>query len=147
MEKGYAARSAYHKWALGKMSRRTADNEKTARTVEQIHTQHPDKGYRRINDDLKHDYANLCWTAICGPLRFGFRAQHPHPAAPQPGKLNNAANAAGVIGASLKGAFYVFLLLALLRQRSHMLTEATIRHSAATERKMKFQPKVSNRKP
>lgn len=38
------------------MSRRTAENEEIAKKVEQIHTEHPDKGYRRINDDLKHDY-------------------------------------------------------------------------------------------
>ena len=52
----HVARSAYHRWAHGKMNCRTAENEKIARKVEQIHTQHPDKGYRRINDDLKHDY-------------------------------------------------------------------------------------------
>ena len=65
-EKGYpiketckllrVARSAYHKWASGKMGRRIAENEEIARKVEQIHMAHPDKGYRRINDDLKHDH-------------------------------------------------------------------------------------------
>ena len=65
-EKGYSiketckllhvARSAYHKWTSGRMSRRTAENEEIARKVEQIHMAHPDKGYRRINDDLKHDH-------------------------------------------------------------------------------------------
>ena len=66
MEKGYpieeackllhVARSAYHKWATGKMSRRTAENEEIAKKVEEIHAENPDKGYRRINDDLRHDY-------------------------------------------------------------------------------------------
>jgi transposase InsO family protein len=32
------------------------ENERLAEKVEQIHSKHPDKGYRRINDDLKHDY-------------------------------------------------------------------------------------------
>lgn len=32
------------------------ENEEIARKVEQIHMVHPDKGYRRINDDLKHDH-------------------------------------------------------------------------------------------
>ena len=32
------------------------ENERLAEKVEQIHSEHPDKGYRRINDDLKHDY-------------------------------------------------------------------------------------------
>lgn len=34
-----------------------AENEEIARKVEQIHMEHPDKGYRRINDDLRHDHA------------------------------------------------------------------------------------------
>lgn len=65
MEKGYpieeackllhVARSAYHKWATGKKSRRTAENEEIAKKVEEIHAENPDKGYRRINDDLRHD--------------------------------------------------------------------------------------------
>lgn len=52
----HVARSAYHKWASGKMSRRLAENEEIARKVENIHAEHPDKGYRRINDDLRHDH-------------------------------------------------------------------------------------------
>lgn len=65
-EKGYAvdvvckflqvSRSAFYKWADGKVSRREAMNEEIARKVEEIHMEHPDKGYRRINDDLKHDH-------------------------------------------------------------------------------------------
>ena len=66
LEKGYpieetckllrVARSAYHRWASGKMGHRIVENEEIARKVEQIHMVHPDKGYRRINDDLKHDH-------------------------------------------------------------------------------------------
>ena len=38
------------------MSPRTSENEALAKKVEQIHMEHPDKGYRRINDDLRHDH-------------------------------------------------------------------------------------------
>ena len=50
------SRSAYHKWASGKLSRRTAENKTLAEKVEQIHMESPDKGYRRINDELRHDH-------------------------------------------------------------------------------------------
>lgn len=33
-----------------------ARNEQIAQKVEQIHMESPDKGYRRINDDLRHDF-------------------------------------------------------------------------------------------
>ena len=50
------SRSAYHKWASGKLSPRTAENKALAEKVEQIHMESPDKGYRRINDELRHDH-------------------------------------------------------------------------------------------
>ena len=50
------SRSAYHKWASGKLSRRTAENERLADRIEKIHRESPDKGYRRLNDDLRHDH-------------------------------------------------------------------------------------------
>ena len=52
----HVARSAYHKWASGKLSRRAAENERLADKIEQIHDENPDKGYRRLNDDLRHDH-------------------------------------------------------------------------------------------
>ena len=52
----HISRSAYHKWASGKLSNRTAENEQLAEKIEQIHQESPDKGYRRIRDDLDHDY-------------------------------------------------------------------------------------------
>ena len=52
----HVARSAYHKWASGKLSRRTTENEQLADKIEKIHMESPDKGYRRLNDDLRHDY-------------------------------------------------------------------------------------------
>lgn len=52
----HVSRSAYNKWAAGKLSSRNTENERIAEKVEKIHTSSPDKGYRRINDDLRHDF-------------------------------------------------------------------------------------------
>ena len=46
----HVARSAYHKWASGKQSRRALENEQLADKIEKIHGESPDKGYRRLND-------------------------------------------------------------------------------------------------
>ena len=51
----HAARSAYHKWASGKLSQRAAENERLAEKLEQLHAESPDKGYRRLNDDLRNN--------------------------------------------------------------------------------------------
>ena len=37
------------------MSQRATENERLADTLEKIHEESPDKGYRRLNDDLRHD--------------------------------------------------------------------------------------------
>lgn len=50
----HVARSAYNKWASGKLSHRAEENEQLAGKIEKIYTASPDKGYRRINDDLRH---------------------------------------------------------------------------------------------
>ena len=50
------SRSAYHKWACGKVSRRAEENERLADKIEKIHEESPDKGYRRLNDELRHDH-------------------------------------------------------------------------------------------
>lgn len=50
------SRAAYYRWLSGKKCRRELENEKIAEIMEQIHTENPDKGYRRIKDDLVHDY-------------------------------------------------------------------------------------------
>ena len=50
------SRAAYYRWLSGKKSARTAENEALAEKIEQIHMESPDKGYRRINDDLRHDH-------------------------------------------------------------------------------------------
>ena len=52
----HVARSAYHKWASGKLSRKAAENEQLADKIERIHMENPDKSYRRLNDDPRHDY-------------------------------------------------------------------------------------------
>ena len=50
-------RSAYYKWNNRVPGKRELGNEHIATIAEQIHAEHPDKGYRRINDDLSryHD--------------------------------------------------------------------------------------------
>lgn len=50
------SRSAYYAWLSGKLSERGMENQQIAEKVEQIHMQSPDKGYRRIRDDLEHDF-------------------------------------------------------------------------------------------
>ncbi len=50
------SRSAYYKWVSGKLSHRAEENEQLADKIEKIHDESPDKGYRRLNDDLRHDY-------------------------------------------------------------------------------------------
>ena len=48
------SRAAYYRWISGKKCSRELENEKIAEIMEQIHTESPDKGYRRIKDDLAH---------------------------------------------------------------------------------------------
>src|SRR5699024_467266 len=48
--------AAYYRWHNGKKCSREQENEKIAEIMEQIHTESPDKGYRRIKDDLAHDH-------------------------------------------------------------------------------------------
>ena len=47
---------AYYKWVSGKLSCRAAENEQLANKIEKIHSENPDKGYRRLNDNLRHDH-------------------------------------------------------------------------------------------
>ena len=49
-------RAAYYKWKNHGNSRNDAFNELICRKAEQIHSEHPDMGYRRIRDTLAHDY-------------------------------------------------------------------------------------------
>lgn len=49
----HIARSAYYKWCSGKLSPRQKVNEEIADKLEQMHMESPDKGYRRLRDDLE----------------------------------------------------------------------------------------------
>ena len=46
------SKSAYYRWAAGTLSPRTAENERIADLVENIHEKHPEMGYRRLKDEL-----------------------------------------------------------------------------------------------
>lgn len=46
-------RSAYYKWLRRGIPAYEAENERIADVIEKIHLESPDKGYRRIKDDLK----------------------------------------------------------------------------------------------
>jgi transposase InsO family protein len=48
------SRAAYYKWLSGKQSPRRAENERIAEIIETIHEESPDKGYRRVRDDLAY---------------------------------------------------------------------------------------------
>src|SRR5699024_376563 len=52
----HVARSAFHKWAYGKQSLRGVENGRLADLSEKLHEESTDKGYRRLNDDLRHDH-------------------------------------------------------------------------------------------
>ena len=52
----HVARSAYHKGASGRWSRRAPENEKLADKIEKIYSEGTDKGCRRMNDELRDDY-------------------------------------------------------------------------------------------
>lgn len=52
----HVARSAYYKWRKEEPSPREAENREITKVIEQIHMESPDKGYRRIRDDLRRYY-------------------------------------------------------------------------------------------
>lgn len=49
----HVSRSAYYKWYRGYFGKRVRENERIAEKIEEIHRKNPDKGYRRIRDDLQ----------------------------------------------------------------------------------------------
>lgn len=55
----HISRSAYYNWISGRLSEREKENKRIADLAEQIHTESPDKGYRRIRDDLER-YHDVC---------------------------------------------------------------------------------------
>lgn len=52
---GNVSKAAYYKWLNRKKSDNDKLNRKLAERLEQIHEEHPDMGYRRLNDKLRHD--------------------------------------------------------------------------------------------
>lgn len=50
---GQVSRAAYYKWLNRKIPVNEIENERIAQVVETIHNENPDKGYRRIRDDLE----------------------------------------------------------------------------------------------
>ena len=54
---GGVSRAAYYKWLNREMSENELENRRIANLIEKIHSESPDKGYRRIRDELKryHD--------------------------------------------------------------------------------------------
>ena len=50
---GHVSRSAYYKWLHRKVPACEAENQRIADEIEKIHMESPDKGYRRIRDDLE----------------------------------------------------------------------------------------------
>ncbi len=53
---GKVSGGAYYKWVNRSMPANEKENWKIADEIEKIHTESPDKGYRRIKDDLERYY-------------------------------------------------------------------------------------------
>ncbi len=49
----HTARSSYYKWLNHPKSSHELENEKISTAIQEIYKEHPDKGHRRIRDDLK----------------------------------------------------------------------------------------------
>ena len=49
-------RSSYYKWLHRDVPENEEINKAIAEVIQAIHEEYPDKGYRRINDDLRRDY-------------------------------------------------------------------------------------------
>lgn len=76
------SRSAYYHWRNDGKSLREQENERLAKEVIEIHEQHPDKGYRRIRDDLKRKYKeqinDKCILRITQKLHIQSAIKSPH---------------------------------------------------------------------
>ena len=49
-------RSAYLRWIEHPYSERTLENMELAKVIRIIHNEHPEKGYREINNDLRREH-------------------------------------------------------------------------------------------
>ena len=54
---GGISRAVYYKWLNHKETAKDKLNQELADKLEQLHDKHPDMGYRRLNDKLRHDDA------------------------------------------------------------------------------------------
>ena len=56
-EQGNVSRAAYYKWIHREIPTNEIENQRIAEEIEKIHAESPDKGYRRIRDELEryHD--------------------------------------------------------------------------------------------
>ena len=54
-EIGNVSRAAYYKWLGRKENTNEKLNRQLADRLEELHEKHPDMGYRRLNDKLRHD--------------------------------------------------------------------------------------------
>ena len=52
----HISRASYYQWRSGTAGGRVAENQRIAQLVQEIHRESPDKGYRRIRDDLDKYY-------------------------------------------------------------------------------------------
>lgn len=52
----HVSRAGYYRWRSGKVSARSVENRRIAELIMEIHSESPDKGYRRIRDDLARYY-------------------------------------------------------------------------------------------
>lgn len=50
------SRAGYYRWRSGKVGVRVTENQRIAGLIREIHQESPDKGYRRIRDDLDRYY-------------------------------------------------------------------------------------------
>lgn len=68
------SRAAYYRWLQGSPSRRTAENTDIADKTVQLHSDHPDMGYRRLRDQLQRKYkidiSDKRMRRICGKLQI-----------------------------------------------------------------------------
>lgn len=55
----HISRVGYYQWRSGKAGTRVVQNQCIAQMVKEIHQESPDKGYRRIRDDLDRYYGSL----------------------------------------------------------------------------------------
>ena len=87
------SRAGYYRWCSGKLGPRVEENQRIAGLVEQIHAGSPDKGYRRIRDDLARYHQTpindkrvlrICRSlGICSTIKYAAKGCTKRSRAPQ----------------------------------------------------------------